>query len=85
MNARKYLLAELQALEDSRQRPPGYVDAYRRAAIKEGDGWLLIDDEEQLALIQRYRPQPIPGEFDIEAERRRLKQGGCCGTPSDAK
>ena len=25
---------------------------------------------------------PIPSDFDAEAERRRLLQGGCCGEPS---
>lgn len=26
--------------------------------------------------------QPIPADYDPEAERRRLQSGGCCGTPS---
>lgn len=27
-------------------------------------------------------PMPIPEGFDVEQERRRMKQGGCCGKPS---
>jgi len=27
-------------------------------------------------------PEPMPQDFDIETERRRLKSGGCCGSPS---
>lgn len=29
-------------------------------------------------------PQPIPDDFDPEQERRRMQQGGCCGSPSKA-
>ncbi len=32
--------------------------------------------------VQRWDPTPrqdIPADFDREAERRRLEQGGCCG------
>lgn len=27
-------------------------------------------------------PMPIPDDFDPERERLRLRQGGCCGKPS---
>jgi len=27
---------------------------------------------------------PIPPDFDREQERRRTKQGGCCGSPKNA-
>lgn len=29
-------------------------------------------------------PAEIPDDFDPEEERRRMKSGGCCGTPSAA-
>lgn len=28
-------------------------------------------------------PMPIPDDFDVEHERRRTRQGGCCGSPSE--
>ena len=28
--------------------------------------------------------EPIPDSFNPERERRRLRQGGCCGPPSEA-
>lgn len=28
-------------------------------------------------------PMAIPDDFDVEAERRRLRAGGCCGPPSE--
>jgi hypothetical protein len=31
--------------------------------------------------IQRP-PEPIPDDYDPETERRRMRQGGCCGKPS---
>ncbi len=37
--------------------------------------------------VQRWDATPrqdIPNDFDAEAERRRIQQGGCCGAPSDA-
>ncbi|MFA9478577.1 hypothetical protein ACERK3_09740 [Phycisphaerales bacterium AB-hyl4] len=47
-------------------------------AIIDRDLWLAIRDGKPYT-----RPvEVIPADFDIEKERRRLTQGGCCGEPS---
>jgi hypothetical protein len=44
----------------------------------------IITDKAWGELMAKYRrpPEPIPDDFDPEAERRRMKQGGCCGGAS---
>jgi hypothetical protein len=74
----KYRIAKLEALERSGRRPPGYVDAYKRAAYKADGDWLWVTDEHQRRLIARYRPAQLAG-YDVDQERRRMRQGGCCG------
>jgi len=40
-------------------------------------GW-----DEMKPVIAQRPPTPIPEDFDVEAEKRRMQQGGCCGSPA---
>lgn len=46
----------------------------------------VVDEQGQLVgslsvnVVSR-QPEPMPEDFNVETERRRLKAGGCCGQP----
>ena len=76
--------AKIEQMERDRQRPPGYTEACLAAASKVDDEWVYFTPEAYRLLANRYRPQPIPEDFSVEHEKRRTRQGGCCGQPSDS-
>ena len=45
----------------------------------DSDGALV---SHEFKVLEPRPPQAIPDDFNINTERRRLKQGGCCGKPS---
>jgi hypothetical protein len=53
----------------------------RAAALKYGkvEGRTVTIDAAAL-----FTPMPIPDDTTPEMERRKAKQGGCCGEPSEA-
>jgi hypothetical protein len=67
-------------------RPPEYAAELERFIVKREAGgvWLDVDHAHYAAFAAKYSrpPEPIASDFDVEAERRRLKGGGCCGQPS---
>ena len=79
----KYSVAKIEAMEASGGRPPGYADACLAAAYKADGRWLWLDADAYRKLANRYRPQPIPADFDPAQEARRMRQGGCCGQASE--
>jgi hypothetical protein len=60
---------------------PKKLEAARAIATKEADGFLLFQNHsrEYQLLFARH---PMPEVDGVEEERRRLKAGGCCGSPS---
>jgi hypothetical protein len=73
-------------------RPTGYLAEVEGCVVRRTEGGIVVDEDspEWKALLAKYAPArqverapyPIPDGFDVEEERRRLKQGGCCGQPS---
>lgn len=55
---------------------PDSTDAY---ALMPKSRWLAIRDGKPIL----PPPEPIPAEFTVEKERRRTRQGGCCGQPTE--
>jgi hypothetical protein len=39
---------------------------------------IIAPVEEFPEVLPARPPMPIPADFDVETERRRTKQGGCC-------
>lgn len=82
--------------ERAKNRPASYLAELERCVIRrDADGvWVDADLPEWQAMKAKYAPAreaeshrsrptyEIPGDFDPEQERRRMKQGGCCGQPS---
>lgn len=71
-------------------RGNAYRLAMERAIVSVGKDETCFDDQSegwiQAASLSKNTyamrpPEPLPDGFDIEEERRRAIQGGCCGQP----
>jgi hypothetical protein len=54
-----------------------------RSALVRISGDFAIVDLERLGEPPTMPLQQIPDDFDPEEEKRRLRQGGCCGPPGE--
>lgn len=82
---------------DDNKRQREYIDLHMAAASEHDESTYTIDASAFKALkadvVAKYGarprlpsitsrpPEPIPEGFDVEQERRRASQGGCCGPP----
>jgi hypothetical protein len=60
---------------------PAKLDAARACARTEAHGFMMFSQADPCyqLLFARHRMPEVDG---VEGERRRLKAGGCCGSPS---
>lgn len=71
--------------EHARHRPAEYVRELEACITRrDATGFFVdVDSHTYRLMLAKYRAvQQIPADFDPEQERRRMRQGGCCGTPS---
>lgn len=56
----------------------GYSNWEKHCAVITNE--YAIMDTDAWRFVKLSKPMPIPDDFDVEAERRRLRQGGCCSS-----
>jgi hypothetical protein len=69
--------------------PPHAVDVtdthfwLERAEAEKLPAWGKMLESVKRLHVLHGKVYDMPEDFDVEAERRRLKSGGCCGQPSE--